>query len=251
MGLITKIVQCYGNEKAFIKKFIHTVTAADSRITCDKTDSDIDTEYSSSDNPAFTLNFDNAFTAYFRRHFSTGNICNYFDVTLTSSANSNYSKGSGISYINSNNSYAGNVLMRTWNLRIVTSTNAIIFHVSNFDNSILSPSYYIQGMFVREGSTVAVSFGANASDGNGGIGTSFYIGDTAATAVHRLPYINNIENSYSIEVINSKVLKYSSQAAKYVTLTGLHDCSTLTAGKEIKVGNQKFYTLNANTLISL
>lgn len=250
MGLITKIVQCYGNEKAFIKKFIHTVTAADSRITCDKTDADIDTAYAGSGKPTFTFTFDNAFTVKFVRSYDVGSSNNRFNVVLTSVGSSNVTKNLDVNYTN-DWLYAANVASRIWNLRIVTGANAIIFHVSNFDNSILNPGYFIQGMFVRDGSTVAVSFGANASDGNGGIGTSFYVGDTAATAVHRLPYINNIENSYSIEVINSKVLKYSSQAAKYVTLTSLHDCSNVTSGKEIKVGNKKYYALNTNTLIPL
>lgn len=252
MGVITKIIETNSNEKTFIKNFIHTVTAADSRITCNKTDDEIDQQFSGSSAPTFTFNADGVFTITFTRLSAPSQPANRYSVTMRSLGTDNASVSYEI-YFTYNTTPASQSIIRTFNLRIVSGQNTIVFILANYDNNMaVGPGYFIQGMSFRDGSNTGFSASNNNVSGNAVMGKHFYFNGEYVLTANRLPYSCSTPDSNRLELITSKVFIYSSQAVRHSSTAALFDCSTLpSSGTELSIGGSRYYSLNANTLIPL
>ena len=252
MAITTRIIERPGDEKSFIKAFIHALSAADSRITCSTTDEEIDLQFSSTERPVFAFDIDGIYTLTFTRKTIASQSANRYEVTMRSRLVNSAAVTNEI-YFSNSNYYSTQEVKRTFNFRVIAGTKALIIIVANYDNNIpAGPVYFIQGLSFRDGTNVGFSTSTNGASGTSVMGNYYYINEDYVLPVDRLPYFRDIENTSSIELIKSKVMRYGSQAVKHSQTTAFYDCSGLVfTGKEFSIEGSRFYALNANTIFQL
>lgn len=253
MGVFTQLVRSNGNERTFIKKFIHTVLAADDRITCDKTDAQIDEMFNQPPAgfyPEFTFTVGDLYTIRLRRFYEAGaSATDGYRVYMKSLANAGEVSSGLIFRVQM--AYTGNWVDRQYWLRVVSSEKAILIMLGNHDNIIPNTgAYSLRCIGYKDGDTIGFSAQKNDT-GTSGMGSFFYIGDTRVTPVERLMYKNNVDARKAV-VGKEKVMKDSSSYKHSVT-NALCDVSMIPSflQKEIKAGDEHYFVVTQTELMPL
>lgn len=259
MGLMQRLIQHYGDEKSFIKKFIHALTAADSRIICNKTDSEIDTMFAGTGSPAFALNCGDMYTINFVRSGNLTVAVSYYNVNIKSCADTGTTTWANRYLYFSSGSYGPTaVTTRSFWLSVAANDKAIAVILGNHDNIAVIGDYFIQGVGVKEGNDIW--FSANYNNAGTPVraffGTFFYVGTVLSSPVNRLAYVSSSTNTRHIEIIKSKAVIQNGQSSKLSQTDAIYDCSTLPFDvtrpfneKELIIGSRRYYALTPNTLI--
>lgn len=251
MGVFTQLVRSNGNEPTFIKKFIHTVLAADDRITCDKTDAQIDEMFGSGGRPEFTFDVGGMFTLYFIRWLGTGAEASHiYFVTAKSAANAGEIQ-SNLQF-SEYREWAGVATNRQYWLRVVSSEKAILIMLGDYNEVISNTgAFSLRCIGYKDGNSVGFSAQKNDT-GTSGMGSFFYIGDTRVTPVERLYFKNDPSDTRKAVVGKEKVMKDSSNYKQSVT-NSLCDVSMIPSflQKEIKAGDKHYFVITQTELMPL
>lgn len=267
--IVHRLIQHYGDEKSFIKKFIHALTAADSRITCNKTDSEIDTMFAdTSSSPTFVFTVGDMYTITFVRNGNPTIGTSDYMVTFKSLADTGTATRVNKNLFYSSSGYhAGTETTRTYWLSVAANNKAIAVILGNHDNPTNCGVYFLQGVgFKDDDNNVWFSACKNRGDAVGSgdpafYGTFWYVGTTYTVPIDRLQYVSDSTNTRHIEIIKNKAVKISGQTSKFAQTDAIYDCSTLPlsssgqdvtkylTAKELIIGSRRYYALTPNTLI--
>lgn len=242
MSYTEKTISIFGTEIEFLQAFINAITAADSRITCDCTDSDLAAQFAdTSNNPTFTLSVDEIYTITFTRNSSLYGTSSYYSITSSA-----YSVDSTFSF--SNNPYEKDTrVTRTWRFSVVTNSENIYLKLARYDENLSSPNK--KWLSIRNNTISACAVGAGTTS----IMTSDFVstGGQVYTRINRLPYTYNAADLTKLEVIKSKVFVENSTTNRAFETGKIIDSTTVTADQIISINSTKYYALDSNTLMEI
>ncbi len=244
MSYIEKSISIYSTELDFLKAFIAAIKAsvAGNRITCDCTDSDLETQFETETNtPTFTLSVDGIYTITFTRDdVLTANRALY---KVTSSAFTGY-----ISLDFSDTRYLpDDKATRTWKFSVMANSEDIYLKIASYDANLNSPNR--KWLSIKNNTISACAVGTGS--------TNIMSGDFVSTGgqiykkVDRLPYTYNASDLTKIEVINSKTFVENSTTNRAFETSKIIDSTTVTADQVISINSTKYYALDSNTLMEI
>ncbi len=215
MSYINKSISIYGTEKDFIKTVVNELTTADSRIVCE---TDIDTEFANENTShqiRIALNVNNCYKLRFVREAKSQSV-NYWYMEQV--INDIVTNGTKVYYSNTLYNIDA-VATRTWKMIFVSNDNAI----SLIPNEPAASKPALSAELLR----------TDESNKN----------EVYKISVNRLNYSRGEE----VEIIGSKVL-FKSDIAEH-DMKNVCDCSNVTAGNALLIDNNKYFSINSNTLI--
>lgn len=238
MGYVQKTVSVYGTELEFLQAFISALTAADDRITCLTTDSELETQFATSTAyPTFSFSFGGADTIVFSRAYTSNTGCQNYVVSSTAWSQSIAS----LHYNSSQNTTTK--ATRTWRFRVISATDLLAVDLMPYNSA--TPVAQIACL---TGTTKAVAY-SNASPFTA-ISSTFRLADTTTMQrINRMPYTYSASNPAQVERITNKI--FASGGTRVMTVSNLLDVSTVTAGTVITMDGKNYYALDANTLVEV
>lgn len=242
MSYTEKTISIFGTELQFLQAFINAITAADSGITCDCTDSDLAAQFANDLNtPSFTLSVDGIYTVTFTRNSSLGSASSYYSITSSA-----YSNSSTFSF--SNNPYTKNTIeTRTWRFSVVTNSENIYLKLARYDAILSSPNK--KWLSIKNNTISACAFGEGSTNiMSGGFVST---GGQIYKKVDRLPYTYNAADSTKIELIKSKTFVENETTNRAFETSKIIDSTTVTADQVISINSTKYYALDSNTLMEI
>ena len=241
MSYVNKIISINGTEKDFIKAFANELTSADSRITCE---TDIDAEFANEDSShIITVIFDvnNCYKIKLIRGYAINaatnryGICRIVNGVTYTSADLAFSTYSTISA----------VITRTFNFMLISNDNAIAILFGGYNRTLPNTydynliSYHEQDFNVTAYSTNTIASKSEfiRTDEN-------HKGEIYKTT-NRLLYSRD-EN---VEIIESKPLMQNNNAV--YDMKNVYDCSNVLAGSILSFGENRYFSIDTNTLIKI
>ena len=242
MSYIEKSISVYGTELQFLQAFINAITATDSKITCDCTDSDLAAQFETPGNtPSFTLSVGGIYTITFTRDAISSNKA--FEYKVTSSTDSG-----NIDLLFSSDLYNSDVKeIRTWKFSVVTNSENIYLKLAKHNAALSSPDK--KWLSINNNAISACAFGTGSTN----IMSSNFVssGGQIYKKVDRLPYTYNAADLTKVEVINSKTFVENSTTNRAFETSKIIDSTTVTADQIISINSTKYYALDSNTLMEI
>ena len=242
MSYTEKTISIFGTEMQFLQAFINAITAADSRITCDCTDSDLAAQFAdTSNNPTFTLSVDEIYTITFTRYGALSSNCYKYIVS-----SSTYS--GNIDFLFSGNSYDYDAKgTRTWKFSVMANSESVYLKLAAHNAILSSPNK--KWLSIKNNAISACAVGAGTTS----IMTSDFVstGGQVYQKVDRLPYTYNSSDSTKIELIKSKTFVENSTTNRAFETSKIIDSTTVTADQIISINSTKYYALDSNTLMEI
>lgn len=237
MSYINKTVSLNCTEKEFIKAFINELTNAESRIICE---TDIDTEFENEDTshkPTIILNVNNCYKLKLVRDYvinDTGfkyNICRVVNDIEYDSTDLRFSE---------NYAYISAVVTRTLKFTIISNENLINIRFCSYDTDlkdyVFSAISYHEDKFNIAAYNISKEF--VRTDENS-LAESYKV-------ANRLLYTRSDED---VEIIESKVLMQNDIAVH--DMKNVYDCSNIIAGNILSFDNNRYFSIDTNTLIKI
>lgn len=244
MAYYNKTISVYGTELQFVQALIAAITEADSRITC--TTTDIEAQYAAASGiPSFTFSVDGDYTIVFTRdgldisNSSNGFkiYCPVFGDNIVQMLKWNGQYGSG----------KNEVTMRTYNLSIITNSEAVYFRIAPYNGNVKQNGLKL--LSAKSGGNAIIGREADATN----IMTTVFIAAGSSnqtyTTVNRITYTYAPTGSAGVEVIQNKVFLEYGSTNRAFTFSKLWDVSTVAADYQVVIGSDTFYAVDAHTLM--
>ena len=245
MSYINKSISIYGTDKDFIKAVVDELTSADSRIVCE---TDIDTEFANDDTShkmKVVFNVNGCYKLRFAREAKSQSV-NYWYMEQV--VNDTVTNGAKVYY--SNTLYnIDDVATRTWKMIFVSNDNAIAMIFGSYNSDMKNSYSYNVFSYHENGFNVVSLIPNEPAASKPALSAELLRTDESnknevyKISVNRLNYSRGEE----VEIIGSKVL-FKSDIAEH-DMKNVCDCSNVTAGNALLIDNNKYFSINSNTLI--
>ena len=245
MSYINKSISIYGTDKDFIKAVVDELTSADSRIVCE---TDIDAEFANEDaSHKVTVIFDinGCYKLRFVREAKSQSV-NYWYMEQV--INDIVTNGTKVYYSNSVYNI-DDVATRTWKMIFVSNDNAIAMIFGSYNSDMKNSYSYNVFSYHENGFNVVSLIPNEPAASKSALSAELLRTDESnknevyKISVNRLNYSRGEE----VEIIGSKVL-FKSDIAEH-DMKNVCDCSNVTAGNALLIDNNKYFSINSNTLI--
>lgn len=238
-----KTVSANSMELDFIKKFIQELTRADSRITCETTDEELEQQYHVlwHEKQVFVLNIDNIYTLKFERNSISATTS--YRVLGTHLATGDISSAFTLTFSDTSVTISG-LKPRSWSFRLVGNDRVLLIQMSscNNKNAVLVPN--LERISFRDGDVKAYASG-------GGVSTYLLEDGSYVNTYDRLNYLYDEADENHIEVIKNKVFTHNN-LERVTTSDVFWDCSTLVReGVVHLIDGKPFFALSNHTLLAL
>ena len=244
MSYINKSVSINGTEKDFIKAFANELTLADSRITCE---TDIDAEFANEDSShIITIIFDvnNCYRVKLIRAVAINRATSQYNIQTVVN---NVDKSSAGLLFSGATKFVTDITTRTFNFMLISNDNTVVMLFSGYNgvlpatNNSSLMSYHEQDFnivaYSNSINTIASKSEFIRTDEN-------HKGEIYKTT-NRLLYSRD-EN---VEIIESKPLLQNSSAV--YDMKNVYDCSNVLAGSILSFGDNRYFSIDTNTLIKI
>ena len=244
MSYVNKTVSINGTEKDFIKAFANELTSADSRITCE---TDIDAEFANEDSShIITIIFDvsNCYKIKLIRAVAINRATYQYNIQTV--INNVDKSSAGLLFLGATK-FVTDIVTRTFNFMLISNDNAVVMLFSDHNQSLPNAyKYNLMSYHEQNFNIVAYSNSINtiASKSEFIRTDENHKGEIYKTT-NRLLYSRD-EN---VEIIESKPLLQNSSAV--YDMKNVYDCSNVLAGSILSFGENRYFSIDTNTLIKI
>ena len=244
MSYVNKTVSINGTEKDFIKAFANELTSADNRITCE---TDIDAEFANEDSShIITIIFDvsNCYKIKLIRAVAINKSTYQYNIQTVIN---NVDKSSAGLFFSSAMKFVTDIATRTFNFMLISNDNAIAILFGGYNRTLPNTyDYNVMSYHEQDFNVIAYSNSINtiASKSEFIRTDENHKGEIYKTT-NRLLYSRD-EN---VEIIESKPLLQNSSAV--YDMKNVYDCSNVLAGSILSFGDNRYFSIDTNTLIKI
>ena len=242
MSYINKSVSINGTEKDFIKAFANELTSADNKITCE---TDIDAEFANEDSShIITIIFDvnNCYKVKLIRAVAINRATSQYNIQTV--VNNVDKSSAGLLFLGATK-FVTDIATRTFNFMLISNDNAIAILFGGYNRTLPNTyDYNLMSYHEQDFNVTAYSTNTIASKSEFIRTDENHQGETYKTT-NRLLYSRD-EN---VEIIESKPLLQNSSAV--YDMKNVYDCSNVLAGSILSFGDNRYFSIDTNTLIKI
>ena len=242
MSYINKSVSINGTEKDFIKAFANELTSADNRITCE---TDIDAEFANEDSShIITIIFDvsNCYKIKLIRAVAINRATYQYNIQTVVN---NVDKSSASLYFLSTMKTVTDIATRTFNFMLISNDNAIAILFGGYNRTLPNTyDYNLISYHEQDFNIIACGTNTIASKSEFIRTDENHKGEIYKTT-NRLLYSRD-EN---VEIIESKPLVQNNIAVH--DMKSVYDCSNVLAGNILSFEDNRYFSIDTNTLIKI
>ena len=244
MSYINKSVSINGTEKDFIKAFANELTLADSRITCE---TDIDAEFANEDSShIITIIFDvnNCYKIKLIRAVAINRATSQYNIQTV--INNVDKSSTGLLFLGLTK-FVADIVTRTFNFMLISNDNTVVMLFSDYNQSLPNAyKYNLMSYHEQNFNIVAYSNSINtiASKSEFIRTDKNHQGETYKTT-NRLLYSRDED----VEIIESKPLVQNNIAVH--DMKSVYDCSNVLAGNILSFEDNRYFSIDTNTLIKI
>lgn len=242
MSYINKSVSINGTEKDFIKAFANELTSADSRITCE---TDIDAEFANEDSShIITIIFDvsNCYKIKLIRAVAINRATYQYNIQTVVN---NVDKSSASLYFLSTMKTVTDIATRTFNFMLISNDNAIAILFGGYNRTLPNTyDYNVMSYHEQDFNVIAYNLNSIASKAEYIRTDENHQGETYKIT-NRLLYSRDED----VEIIESKPLVQNNIAVH--DMKSVYDCSNVLAGNILSFEDNRYFSIDTNTLIKI
>ncbi len=242
MSYVNKIISINGTEKDFIKAFANELTSADNRITCE---TDIDAEFANEDSShiiTIIFNVNNCYKIKLIRAVAINRATSQYNIQTVIN---NVDKSSASLYFLSTMKTVTDIATRTFNFMLISNDNAIAILFGGYNRTLPNTyDYNLISYHEQDFNIIACGTNTIASKSEFIRTDENHKGEIYKTT-NRLLYSRD-EN---VEIIESKPLLQNSSAV--YDMKNVYDCSNVLAGSILSFGDNRYFSIDTNTLIKI
>ena len=242
MSYVNKTVSINGTEKDFIKAFANGLTSADSRITCE---TDIDAEFANEDSShIITIIFDvsNCYKIKLIRAVAINRATYQYNIQTVVN---NVDKSSASLYFLSTMKTVTDIATRTFNFMLISNDNAIAILFGGYNRTLPNTyDYNVMSYHEQDFNVIAYNLNSIASKAEYIRTDENHQGETYKIT-NRLLY----SRYEDVEIIESKPLVQNNIAVH--DMKSVYDCSNVLAGNILSFEDNRYFSIDTNTLIKI
>jgi hypothetical protein len=244
MSYVNKTVSINGTEKDFIKAFANELTSADSRITCE---TDIDAEFANEDSShIITIIFDvsNCYKIKLIRAVAINRATYQYNIQTVVN---NVDKSSANLYFLGTTKPATDIATRTFNFMLISNDSTVVMLFGDYNQSLPNVyKYNLMSYHEQDFNVIAYSNSINtiASKSEFIRTDENHQGETYKIT-NRLLYSRDED----VEIIESKPLMQNNVAV--YDMKNVYDCSNVLAGNILSFEDNRYFSIDTNTLIKI
>ena len=244
MSYVNKTVSINGTEKDFIKAFANELTSSDSRITCE---TDIDAEFANEDSShIITIIFDvnNCYKIKLIRAVAINRATYQYNIQTVVN---NVDKSSAGLFFSSATKFVTDITTRTFNFMLISNDNTVVMLFSDHNQSLPNAyKYNLMSYHEQDFNVIAYSNSINtiASKAEYIRTDENHQGETYKI-INRLLYSRDED----VEIIESKPLMQNNVAVH--DMKNVYDCSNVLAGNILSFEDNRYFSIDTNTLIKI
>lgn len=244
MSYVNKTVSINGTEKDFIKAFANELTLADSRITCE---TDIDAEFANEDSSHnITIIFDvnNCYKIKLIRAVAINKSTYQYNIQTVIN---NVDKSSAGLFFSSAMKFVTDIATRTFNFMLISNDNTVVMLFGDYNQSLPNVyKYNLMSYHEQDFNVIAYSNSINtiASKSEFIRTDENHQGETYKIT-NRLLYSRDED----VEIIESKPLVQNNIAVH--DMKSVYDCSNVLAGNILSFEDNRYFSIDTNTLIKI
>ena len=244
MSYVNKTVSINGTEKDFIKAFANELTSADSRITCE---TDIDAEFANEDSShIITIIFDvsNCYKIKLIRAVAINRATYQYNIQTVVN---NVDKSSANLYFLGTTKPVTDIATRTFNFMLISNDNTVVMLFGDYNQSLPNVyKYNLMSYHEQDFNVIAYSNSINtiASKSEFIRTDENHQGETYKIT-NRLLYSRDED----VEIIESKPLVQNNNAV--YDMKNVYDCSNVLAGNILSFEDNRYFSIDSNTLIKI
>lgn len=242
MSYVNKTVSINGTEKDFIKAFANELTSADSRITCE---TDIDAEFANEDSShIITIIFDvnNCYKIKLIRAVAINRATYQYNIQTVVN---NVDKSSASLYFLSTMKTVTDIATRTFNFMLISNDNAIAILFGGYNRTLPNTyDYNVMSYHEQDFNVIAYNLNSIASKAEYIRTDENHQGETYKIT-NRLLYSRDED----VEIIESKPLMQNNNAV--YDMKNVYDCSNVLAGNILSFEDNRYFSIDTNTLIKI
>ena len=244
MGYVNKTVSINGTEKDFIKAFANELTSADSRITCE---TDIDAEFANEDSShIITIIFDvsNCYKIKLIRAVAINRATYQYNIQTVIN---NVDKSSANLYFLGTTKPATDIATRTFNFMLISNDSPVVMLFGDYNQSLPNVyKYNLMSYHEQDFNVIAYSNSINIiASKSEFIRTDENHKGEIYKITNRLLYSRDED----VEIIESKPLVQNNNAV--YDMKNVYDCSNVLAGNILSFEDNRYFSIDTNTLIKI
>ena len=244
MSYINKSVSINGTEKDFIKAFANELTSADNRITCE---TDIDAEFANEDSShIITVIFDvnNCYKIKLIRAVAINRATYQYNIQTVVN---NVDKSSAGLYFLGTTKPATDIATRTFNFMLISNDNTVVMLFGDYNQSLPNVyKYNLMSYHEQDFNVIAYSNSINTiASKSEFIRTDENHKGEIYKITNRLLYSRDED----VEIIESKPLVQNNIAVH--DMKSVYDCSNVLAGNILSFEDNRYFSIDTNTLIKI
>jgi len=244
MSYVNKTVSINGTEKDFIKAFANELTSADNRITCE---TDIDAEFANEDSShIITIIFDvsNCYKIKLIRAVAINRATYQYNIQTVVN---NVDKSSANLYFLGTTKPVTDIATRIFNFMLISNDNTVVMLFGDYNQSLPNVyKYNLMSYHEQDFNVIAYSNSINtiASKSEFIRTDENHQGETYKIT-NRLLYSRDED----VEIIESKPLVQNNIAVH--DMKSVYDCSNVLAGNILSFEDNRYFSIDTNTLIKI
>lgn len=244
MSYVNKTVSINGTEKDFIKAFANELTSADSRITCE---TDIDAEFANEDSShIITIIFDvsNCYKIKLIRAVAINRATYQYNIQTVVN---NVDKSSANLYFLGTTKPATDIATRTFNFMLISNDSTVVMLFGDYNQSLPNVyKYNLMSYHEQDFNVIAYSNSINTiASKSEFIRTDENHKGEIYKITNRLLYSRDED----VEIIESKPLVQNNIAVH--DMKSVYDCSNVLAGNILSFEDNRYFSIDTNTLIKI
>ena len=242
MSYVNKTVSINGTEKDFIKAFANELTSADNKITCE---TDIDAEFANEDSShIITIIFDvsNCYKIKLIRAVAINRATYQYNIQTVVN---NVDKSSANLYFLGTTKPVTDIATRTFNFMLISNDNAIAILFGGYNRTLPNTyDYNVMSYHEQDFNVIAYNLNSIASKAEYIRTDENHQGETYKIT-NRLLYSRDED----VEIIESKPLVQNNIAVH--DMKSVYDCSNVLAGNILSFEDNRYFSIDTNTLIKI
>ena len=244
MSYVNKTVSINGTEKDFIKAFANELTSADSRITCE---TDIDAEFANEDSShIITIIFDvsNCYKIKLIRAVAINRATYQYNIQTVIN---NVDKSSANLYFLGTTKPATDIATRTFNFMLISNDSTVVMLFGDYNQSLPNVyKYNLMSYHEQDFNVIAYSNSINTI----AIKSEFIRTDENHKGeIYKITNRLLYSRDEDVEIIESKPLVQNNIAVH--DMKSVYDCSNVLAGNILSFEDNRYFSIDTNTLIKI
>ena len=242
MSYVNKSVSINGTEIDFIKAFANELTLADSRITCE---TDIDAEFANEDSsyiPTIIFNINNCYKIKLIRGSAIAGKTYLYNIKA---AINNIDKSSvSLNFLGTMKAVT-DIETRTFNFILISNDNTVVMLFGDYNQSLPNVyKYNLMSYHEQDFNVIAYNLNSIASKAE-------YIrtDENHQGEIYKITNRLSYSRDEDVEIIESKPLVQNNIAVH--DMKSVYDCSNILAGNILSFEDNRYFSIDSNTLIKI